>query len=84
MATYALSRASFSGISLTLGEGSFRDCQAHLRRIATRYKTNERYAWNRDIHWLIPGRKLEITDQGLGLVGDDCGIYSIEKVSDHT
>lgn len=83
MATYALHRASFNGMSTTLTEGSFQDCQARLARIARRYTTNERYSYNREVSWLIPSRKLEITDEGLGLIGDDCGIYSIEKIEEH-
>lgn len=82
MATYAIHRSSFSGMHLTFGEGSYRDCQAHLRRIKERYETNPRYSHNREACWLLPGRKLEVTDQGLGLIGDDCGIYSIEPIKE--
>lgn len=76
---YALIRSSFNGMSTTLCEDTFQACQSKLFAIARHYQTSERASFNRDVCWLTPGKTLEITDQGLGMIGNDCGIYAIHR-----
>lgn len=80
MTTHALHRSSFSGMHKIILEGSFQECQTRLIKIADHYENHPRYSHNRDVQWLEIGRKLEITDEGFGLIGDDCGIYAIEPM----
>lgn len=75
MREYQLIRGSFCGMTATLYTGTYRDCQGFLTRLKRRKDAHP----NRDAHWLKRGSVLEVTDEGLGLIGDDCGTYSIEQ-----
>jgi len=72
---WQLTRASFSGIFAVLTTGTYAQCSGELLAIAYRKAKNP----NRSLCWLTPRKQLEITDNGLGLIGDDCGIYTVER-----